>query len=95
MNSSKCFEITVAKKTTITARYEFYQCRQKSAQSIKEFVVEIKKLASQCDFKAFFKEALRDKMVSGMTEKLTVRLLAEGDDHIRESSPDCYQYGER
>ncbi|CAB3254965.1 unnamed protein product [Arctia plantaginis] len=71
----------IEKKSAIAARYEFYQYKQKENQSINDFVVQIKRLAANCQFKTFLKEALRDRFVSGLrNDILKSKLLSEPDD---------------
>ncbi|CAB3246497.1 unnamed protein product [Arctia plantaginis] len=71
----------IEKKSAIAARYEFYQYKQKENQSINDFVVQIKRLAANCQFKTFLKEALRDRFVSGLRNDILIsKLLSEPDD---------------
>lgn len=70
----------VIKKSAVAGRYEFYNCKQKQGQTINEFMVEIKRKASFCDFGAFLNEALRDRLVCGInSDRLTKKLLTVGD----------------
>lgn len=69
----------VTKKSTVAERYEFYKYKQVERQSVKDFVVEIKKKATGCDFGDFLNQALRDKLVCGVTsEALIKKFLTEG-----------------
>jgi hypothetical protein len=51
---------------------------QKENESICEFFVAIKHFSSTCKFDSFLKNALRDKLVSGIhNEVITQKLLSE------------------
>ncbi|XP_054259367.1 uncharacterized protein K02A2.6-like [Macrosteles quadrilineatus] len=66
------------KKLVVTERYVFYSRVQKPGESIAEFVVSIKHLASSCKFGTFLKDALRDKVISGISnETIRQKLLSE------------------
>lgn len=70
----------VPQKLVIAERYAFYKCCQKPSQSVGDYIVEIRKLAKACKFEAFLEEALRDKLVCGLTkEGIQRKLLAEPD----------------
>ena len=69
------------KKLIVVERYTFYSRVQKSSETISEFVVAIKHLASSCKFGTFLKEALRDKLISGISnEVIRQKLLSEDQD---------------
>ncbi|XP_054281209.1 uncharacterized protein K02A2.6-like [Macrosteles quadrilineatus] len=68
------------KKLVVAERYVFYSRVQKPGESIAEFVVSIKHLASSCKFGTgtFLKDALRDKVISGISnETIRQKLLSE------------------
>ena len=68
------------KRIIIAERYKFYERKQLPNESVNNFVAEIKKLASTCEFGGFFQEAIRDKLVCGMSNsKCRRRLLVEKD----------------
>ena len=50
----------------IGERYRFYKRVQKESESVSDFVVMLKKLASTCEFGNFLNEALRDRFVCGL-----------------------------
>lgn len=54
------------KRLVVAERYTFYTRVQKPTENISEFMVAIKHLASSCEFGSFLKDALRDKLVSGL-----------------------------
>ena len=61
-------------------RYRFYKREQQESESVSDFVVVLKKLASTCEYGNFVKEALRDRFVCGLrSETCRRRLLTESD----------------
>lgn len=68
------------KKNIISERYKFYNRHQLPQETISEYIIELKTLAQECDFKNFLDEALRDRFVCGIIdEKIKLRLLNEAD----------------
>lgn len=68
------------KKCVIAERYKFYNRKQQSGETIKDFIAAIKSLSISCLFKSFLDEALRDKLVCGLNnEAMTRRLLSEDE----------------
>lgn len=66
------------KVNIIAERFKFYKRNQKMHESISDYIVELKTLAQSCDFKAFLEEALRDKLVCGISnESIQQKLLNE------------------
>ena len=62
----------------IAERYKFHKREQKSGESVNEYVVELKRLASTCQFGTFLNDALRDRLVCGMLNTQSQKkLLAE------------------
>ncbi|XP_022796269.1 uncharacterized protein LOC111334721 [Stylophora pistillata] len=55
----------------IVERHKFWTASQEECESVSEFVVRLKKLASICSFGAFLSEALRDRLVSGLHPKMS------------------------
>ena len=55
----------------IAERYKFWAASQSETESVADFVVRLKKLASTCAFGAFLNEALRDRLVSGLHKKMS------------------------
>ena len=49
----------------IAERHKFWTASQGESESVSEFVVRLKKLASTCSFGEFLSQALRDILVSG------------------------------
>lgn len=62
----------------LTHRYTFHRRNQGPSESIADYVAELRRLASLCDFGAFLDQALRDRLVFGMSsETIQKRLLTE------------------
>ncbi|UYV78594.1 hypothetical protein LAZ67_16002094, partial [Cordylochernes scorpioides] len=67
-------------RSIIVERFMFFGRIQKETESVSEYLVEIKRLASTCGFGEFLKESLRDKLVCGLRNaKIQRRILSEGD----------------
>jgi hypothetical protein len=63
----------------IAERFRYYMRSQASDESVAEYVAVLKKLSTNCKFGAFLDEALRDRLVCGISSKTTQeRLLCEG-----------------
>ncbi|KII67125.1 Transposon Tf2-9 polyprotein [Thelohanellus kitauei] len=66
----------------VSERYNFYSSRQQVGETIMEFSTRLQSLSSNCDFKDFTDQALRDAFVLGLSDtKQNIRpvLLAERD----------------
>lgn len=64
----------------IAERFHFHRRTQSGEESVTEYVVELKKLARNCNFGQHLEEALRDRLVCGMrSQGVQRRLLAEPD----------------
>ena len=55
----------------IAERHKFWTASQGESESVSEFVVRLKKLASTCSFAEFLSKALRDRLVSGLHSKMS------------------------
>ena len=84
----KSFEFIVGKLTDhydpkpliIVERYHFHKRDQATGETVGEYVAELRRLATKCNFGAYFKEALRDRLVCGIkSEQIQKGLLAEAD----------------
>eukprot|EP00731_Ephydatia_muelleri_P001779 Em0001g1779a len=68
------------KPIIIAERFRFHRRDQKSGESIAVFLSELRRLAAHCSFGAFLEEALRDRLVCGVTnDTIQRRLLTEAD----------------
>ncbi|KAF2894393.1 hypothetical protein ILUMI_11779 [Ignelater luminosus] len=63
------------KRLVIAECFTFYQCTQKSSETISDFIMRIKELAKHFEFGQFLDEALRDRLVCGMASDLIQRKL--------------------
>lgn len=64
---------------TTYERFIFNKASQKEGESISEYSVRLKKLASTCNFGDFLDEALRDRFLCGLkSSQIQSKLLAEG-----------------
>ena len=54
------------KPLVISERFKFNKRNQREGESVNEYVCELKKLSSFCEFGDFLKEALRDRLVCGL-----------------------------
>ena len=68
------------KPLIISERFKFHKRNQKEGESIADYVVQLKKLTTYCEFKAFLNEALRNRLVCGLkSETIQKKLLSEAD----------------
>ena len=66
--------------SVIAERYRFYKRDQQESESVSDFVVMLKKLASTCEFSNLLNEALHGHFVCGLrSENCRQRLLTESD----------------
>ena len=56
------------KPPVIAERFKFHGRYQGEGESISRYIVELKKLASTCDFGSFLDESLRDRLVCGLRD---------------------------
>ena len=62
----------------IAERFRFHRRDQAADESIAEYLAELRRLYTHCQFAAFLDEALRDRVVCGLRSEVTQkRLLAE------------------
>lgn len=65
----------------LSHRFEFYRRNQRAGERLKEYIAELKRLATSCEFGEFQDQALRDKLVVGLQEERIIqRLLQESKD---------------
>ena len=66
------------KHLVVAESFKFYSAKQEEGESISNFLVCLKHLASTCEFGSFLKRALRDKFVCGLKDdKIKEKLLSE------------------
>lgn len=64
-------------RNVIAETFKFYK-RNQQAESLSEYIIELKSIAENCDFGDFLDRALRDRFVCGISdEKIQQRLLNE------------------
>lgn len=63
------------KPSIIAERYKFRQRKQKTDESISQYVVMLKKLANTCDFGRNLDENLRDQLVFGLKNEIIIQRL--------------------
>ncbi|XP_070384619.1 uncharacterized protein [Dermacentor albipictus] len=69
------------KRSIVTERYNFHKCTQEPREAADDFIVELKRLATNCSFGTFLTEVLRDLLVVGVrSEAIRCKLLAAQDD---------------
>ena len=59
----------------IAERCKFNRRMQQEGESIKDFLTELKHLARNCEIKDFLNDALRDRLVAGIRDRETQRVL--------------------
>ena len=68
------------KPLLIAERFHFHRRDQSMEESIAEYVAELRRLATDCEFGDYLGEALRDRLVCGMrSSSVQKRLLSEAD----------------
>ena len=63
------------KKVVIAERFNFHRRNQAPGESIAEYVAELRKLTTNCDFGDYLEEALRDRFVCGLRSETTQKQL--------------------
>ena len=77
---TKLTEHLEPKPTVIAERYRLHQRQQKVGESVITYMAALRRLAKDCNYGAFFEEALRDKFVCGLAnEGIKMKLLQEKD----------------
>lgn len=75
------------KPLVIAERFNFYQRRQQQGESIVEFVADLRRLTTKCEFEDFLDQALRDRFVCGIrSESVQKKLLTEDHKKLTFSS---------
>ena len=77
---TKLTEYLGPKATVIAERYRLHQRQQKAGESVITYMATLRCLAKDCNYGAFFEEALRDKFVCRLAnKKIKMKLLQEKD----------------
>ena len=64
--------------SVMVERFKFHKRSQKEGESVAEYVAELKRLSTHCQFEAYLDDALRDRLVCGLRKESTQkRLLLE------------------
>ncbi|XP_046391558.1 uncharacterized protein K02A2.6-like [Ischnura elegans] len=63
------------KRLVIAERVRFYKRNQLPNDPLSSYIVELRRLASTCEFKTFLDEALRDRLICGLSSELVQRRL--------------------
>ena len=63
------------KPITIAERYHFHLRNQAPTENVAEYIAELRRLASTCEFGTFLEEALRDRLVCGLRSDSTRKKL--------------------
>nr|XP_037270303.1 uncharacterized protein LOC119161903 [Rhipicephalus microplus] len=61
--------------SVIAERCKFNKHMQKEGECVKVFMTELKHLARYCEFTAFLNDALRDRLMAGLRDQETQRIL--------------------
>lgn len=72
---NKLKEYYCPKRLVISERYKFNTRKQMEGESVGEFIVALSRLASNCQFDYFLDQALRDRLVAGLSDAIMVRKL--------------------
>lgn len=68
------------KRNVAYERFLFNKRNQKEGETIANYAIQLKQLASTCNFETFLEDALRDRFICGLRSSLIQsKLLAEGD----------------
>ena len=66
------------KTIVIAERFKFYKRDQKEGETVQQYIAELKKLSESCKFAQFLTEALRDRLVCGLSNiMIQQKLLSE------------------
>ena len=68
------------KPLVIVERFVFYRRNQQPGETVMEYLAELRRLATHCEFTNYLNEALRDRLICGLkSENIQKRLLAENN----------------
>ncbi len=70
----------VPKRSVIAETYHFHQRHQQEGETVADYVADLRRLSSKCDFGDYLERAMRDMLVQGVqSESIRRRLLIETD----------------
>lgn len=61
------------KPLAIAERFRFYQRNQGKQETVSQYIAELRKLSEFCEFGEFLNQALRDRLVCGLSSVATQR----------------------
>jgi len=70
---SKLEEIFSPRRLVVTERFIFNQRTQSQGESTREYITALKKLTSFCVFGSFLNDALRDRLIVGLSDEACQR----------------------
>ena len=77
------------KPSIIVSRYKFNSRNRKAGEPVADYIVHLRQLAEDCDFKASLNDILRDRLVCGVNDdRIQLKLLAEKDTLTFENAMD-------
>ena len=66
------------KPIVIAERFKFHQRNQREGESVAQYIAELRKLSTHCEFQDYLDQAIRDRLVCGLSsEAIQKRLLSE------------------
>ena len=63
------------KPLVIAKQFYFHRRCQQAGETITEYIAELRRLATNCEFREYLKQALRDRLVRGLKHKPTQKWL--------------------
>ncbi|XP_028177079.1 uncharacterized protein LOC135088230 [Ostrinia nubilalis] len=83
-------ELFLLKKNLTVQRHHFFTRDQLDGETIDQYSLELRKLASKCEFKDLLDDLIRDRLICGLKENaLRERLLREPDLTLQKSLDIC------
>ena len=65
------------KHIVIAERFHFHRRAQAKGESISDYLAELRRLSTHCEFGAYLKEALRDRLMCGLWNESIQKKLAD------------------
>ena len=77
---SECTSHFQTKKIVIAERFHFHRRNQAAGETIADYVAELRRLSTHCEFGDYLEDALRDRLVCGLRdEAIQRRLLSKNE----------------